>query len=653
MYWRLSVILLGFCFLAIAQSLSLDLTTVPTTVTPQSLVLGDFNHDGKPDIAVTGKDGTVAILLGNGDGTFRAGQTISVTAPATRIVKADFNNDGNPDLAVSAGTSGQVVVLLGKADGTFQPPVDSGAITPSGMATYPGSPTFVVGDINGDGKLDLILGPYGSGLYPCNCQSSVSVLLGKGDGTFQPAVVSMIDQVTYSRMVPVDFFHDGKTEVVITDFTQQSLGLLAGGPDGKLSATWLSATAFPQFGFPVTVGDADGNGQDDVLLVLPNGTGTGQFTVYAYLNGSSTATTSTVTIPGVLNNNGALNMQLMAVDLNGDGKLDLLLSDWTGGFYVLLGKGDGTFLSAGAGVFYTGLAANAGVYGQVGIADFRGTGKQDVVVALPGKSVVLLKNGAGTPPGVSAGGVVGSATLTPVPLVAGSLTSIFGSSFSYDTGSGPQYSSANWLFGANVTVNGIAAPFLWVSPTQANVQIPWEAAGLTQATLVFTRNGMAAPPVAVQIAKSAPGLFAMNGEGTGQAAALIANTLSIPAPGPLGPFPASRPVHPGEYVSFFGTGLGPVVEPVPLVTGSPTPGRISQYYIDEGYYYFPTTQTATATVGGVPATVQWSGLAPDLIGVYQINVLIPANASTGPAVPVTLSIGGVSSPAVTIAIGPS
>jgi hypothetical protein len=132
---RIPAVLLAGCLLGAAQPLTFDLTTVPTNITPQSLVAGDFNHDGKPDLAVTGKEGSVAILLGNGDGTFRSGQTIPVGAPATRIVKADFNHDGNLDLAVSVGSNGQVVVLLGNADGTFQAPIDSGMRAPTGVFT--------------------------------------------------------------------------------------------------------------------------------------------------------------------------------------------------------------------------------------------------------------------------------------------------------------------------------------------------------------------------------------------------------------------------------------------------------------------------------------------------------------------------------------
>jgi uncharacterized protein (TIGR03437 family) len=183
-------------------------------------------------------------------------------------------------------------------------------------------------------------------------------------------------------------------------------------------------------------------------------------------------------------------------------------------------------------------------------------------------------------------------------------------------------------------VNGIDTPLLYASPAQANIQIPWEAAGQTQATLLITRNGVT-QTMTIPLAASAPGLFTMNAGGTGQAAALIVTTPAVIA-APAGSFPGSRPIHAGEYLSLYGTGLG-------AVSSEPLTGRPA------GCCY-STPATPLVTVGGVTATVQFSGLAPTLLGVYQVNILIPVNAPSGSAVPVALSLGGVASNTVTIAI---
>jgi uncharacterized protein (TIGR03437 family) len=139
----------------------------------------------------------------------------------------------------------------------------------------------------------------------------------------------------------------------------------------------------------------------------------------------------------------------------------------------------------------------------------------------------------------------------------------------------------------------------------------------------------------IPLAAYAPGWFATNGAGTGQAAALIVTSPPAIA-APAGSFPGSRPIHAGEYLSLYGTGLGAVNS----AQSTNTPADCC----------YSTPELPLVTIGGLPATVQFSGLAPTLVGVYQINVLIPANAPTGNAVPVTLSIGGAASNTVTIAI---
>jgi uncharacterized protein (TIGR03437 family) len=650
------------CTTLSAQTPLFDLTRLTTAAPPQSLVAGDFNADGKPDLAVT-EGNSLEILLGNGDGTFRSARIISLTAPATHIAKADFNQDGKLDLAVSVGANGNVVVLLGNGDGSFQAAVDVGAQSPNGQTTNAGVPGLAVGDVNGDGKPDLVLGP-----YELAASSTVVVMLGNGDGSFRRGVTTTMNRLASARAVVTDFNGDGRADVFVTYYTgvvvagKMEFGLLlSGNADGSLTLSPPLSRDWNQYvdGYAVTAQDVNGNAKPDIVVMQEwlNTDGTQAFQVLAYLDGSLTPISSLVTIS--TDAHGPLE-SLAAADTNGDGKTDLLVTDSLGNLFILYGAGDGTFKDgAPPPEMYTGAiqsytlgssTGNSDLIGALAAADFRGTGRADVVLVVTGKNVAFLKNGSGASPVVSSAGVVNTATLTAIPAVPGSLMTIFGSGLTYDSGSAGRYGVLDMLFGLTVELNGVRAPLFYASPGQANLQVPWELAGQTRATLVARRNGAASAPVTVSLAPYAPGLFTATAQGNGQAAAIIVGTNgSIPAP--AGAFPVSRPIHPGEYLALWGTGLGPLDmtagQPA-LVTGQPTPGP--HIYDHPNGPLYPTTSTPYVTVGGVSAKVQFSGLAPYMIGLYQINIQIPDGAPLGNAVPVILYIGGVPSNTVTIAI---
>jgi hypothetical protein len=245
-----------------------------------AVAVGDFNGDGKLDLATANTDqssecyfyplncpATVSILLGNGDGTFQGPRTITVgKGGASALSVADFNGDGKADLAVVLGFASNVAILLGKGNATFQPPVDYI------VGVYPDA--VAVADLNGDGIPDLAVANPGSGPSGLACPSPcVSVLLGNGNGTFQP-------QVTYSTggaqaLAFGDFNGDGKMDLVVS--IGDAVSILAGNGDGTLqsgvdfvvgpSANGLAVGDFNRHGKPdLAVADSG----DNAVAVLTN-----------------------------------------------------------------------------------------------------------------------------------------------------------------------------------------------------------------------------------------------------------------------------------------------------------------------------------------------------------------------------------------------
>jgi len=180
-----------------------------------------------------------------------------------------------------------------------------------------------------------------------------------------------------------------------------------------------------------------------------------------------------------------------------------------------------------------------------------------------------------------------------------------------------------------------------VSPTQINFQVPEELQGKAQVTAAVTVNNMTSVPQTITLASSAPAIFTANNQGTGQGAIQIANTTLFAAP--IGSIPGaqSQPASKGEFIAIYCTGLGAVTNQPP--TGSPASSNPLS----------TTIATPTVTIGGIQATVSFSGLTPGTVGLYQVNVQVPEGVPAGDTVPMVLAIGGNQSNTVTIAISGS
>ena len=218
----------------------------------------------------------------------------------------------------------------------------------------------------------------------------------------------------------------------------------------------------------------------------------------------------------------------------------------------------------------------------------------------------------------------------------GAIVSAFGTSLADATSIAATVPLPTTLGTTSITFNGVLAPLFTTATGQINVQVPWEV-GTGAASVQVRKSGQVSTAQNVQIASVSPGIFTVNQQGTGQGAILISNSPIFAAPANSVPGQTSRPAARNEFISIFCTGLGDV-------TNRPASGNRSS-----GGGLSVTLTTPTVLIGGVSVNPAFSGLT-NFVGLYQVDVQIPANAPSGNAVPVGISMGGVSSNTATIAI---
>ena len=393
---------------------------------PTGIVAGDFNDDGKTDLAITNEfDATVSILYGNGDGTFQQQALVAVGLYPTSIAAGDFNGDGKTDLIASCVGSGVVTVLLNDGGGTFTR-VDSVTNLISNDRSL-----VVTGKFDATGKLDAVISS--------KAFSQLYLLQGNGDGSFKSprSLVSPTAGEVYT-LIAADVNQDGKTDLAYGSVAPTAFSVLLGnglGGFAKPMSSPIAATA------SIALADVNGDGFLDLItpqeglnsvaLVLGNGKGTFGLPNTRNLSGTVYGPNSTVIAD--FNGDGKLDLAvaetnfphgqvavslgtghgtfgapiispllsqainnqdlMLSGDFNGDGKADLIImDDYSKGFQVLLGNGNGTFQTPVDTNFNTAL--------NCAIGDFNGDGKTDVVVSTfsNGQELIsiYLSNGDGT-----------------------------------------------------------------------------------------------------------------------------------------------------------------------------------------------------------------------------------------------------------------
>ncbi len=251
---------------------------------PNGIAAADFNRDGIADLVIANRDRTVSVLLGKGDGTFQAQVTYAVGSTSFGVAVDDFNGDGIPDLAVTNAADDTVSVLLGNGDGTFQ--------TQQPYATGAFPRLIASGDFNRDGIVDLAVTDEKDG--------TVSVLLGNGDGTFKPQVAYAVGTGPQGIAI-ADFNGDGFADIAVTNgcpvIQCQSVGtvsILLGKGDGTFQPQQEYATGGSG---PLGIAVADFNG-DGVPDVAANNQGSNNVSVLI-AGTSTTGTLTNVTVVGL------------------------------------------------------------------------------------------------------------------------------------------------------------------------------------------------------------------------------------------------------------------------------------------------------------------------------------------------------------------
>ncbi|MBI4478404.1 MAG: hypothetical protein HY651_00090 [Acidobacteria bacterium] len=259
-------------------------------------------------------------------------------------------------------------------------------------------------------------------------------------------------------------------------------------------------------------------------------------------------------------------------------------------------------------------------------------------------SLTIQPQASGPTPSISDGGVVNIASNAPepAPVAPGSVVAISGLNLTDGSqnpapGIGSDGKLLTTLGGASVAINGISAPIVFAFPGLLGVQIPYELAGSNTGSVVVTMGGQSSTPHSIALASASPGIFTLNQQGTGQGGVLIGDTTVLAAPTGSSSSSSRRPAKRGEVIRIYCTGLGAVT---PAVETGALAGS-SQ-----------TSPSATVTIDGLSATVQYSGTAPGFVGLYQIDAMVPGGASIGDAISLVVSMGGQQSNTVTIAVGP-
>lgn len=444
---------------------------MPAGMVPKTVVSADVNRDGNPDLIValansnfTGA-GSIAVMLGNGDGTFKTASLVSLPkAVLGGLAVGDLNNDGIPDLAVALGQSGlgEIGVLLGKGDGSFGSPVLTSTTT--------AAPQLLIADMNGDGKADVIAAD-------CCGLAEATFLAGKGDGTFQ-AEKQFPSGPNPVTIAVADFDGDKKLDLAIAGQLQGTSSAVNSG------ALMVISAAFRAAGNPVLTATVSSAADPHQATLAPNSLGSAYGTDLANTNSGPNSLLLVPSFGGtsvwITDSSGQASQAPLLYVSPGQVNFEVPGSVAAGSATLTVTSGDGTTSTA---TFQIAPVAPA-------LFELNAAG-------LAAAQVLLVSNGVQTLENVYA--VVGGQIVAqPVNIGSGADQAYL---LLYATGL-----RAAGTSGVSVTVNGVSAPVLYAGNQggfsgldQVNVTLPASLAGAGSVAIRVQANGVAANPVNITV----------------------------------------------------------------------------------------------------------------------------------------------------------
>lgn len=584
----------------------------------RSFITGDLNNDGLLDVVIARGRRRVEVVLGQGRGQFGAPAGYDVGENPQYPVIRDVNNDGKPDVLVMNRESKTISVLRGDGAGGFLVPLEV-AVGDITLRDAPNS--FAVGDFNTDGQLDLVAKGSDVGL---------TLLTGNGTGQFSEALTGIAADYANPQFVAGDFDGDGNLDLAVIAMGRADECFPLGKPPALLFGNGRGG-----FKPPITlelegrllrlfVADLNNDRRDDLLFTdTCVETNAGLKAMLARGDGGFAA-------PVLISERGGDSIRPFIGDVNGDGRPDIL-ENASGGIFLpraFLGRGDGTFSAP----FNLPQSRDAGV---AAVGDFDEDGSPDLLFD-SGELIVTLNRGGCFAPGALV--TTSAASYARFTVASEAIAALFGTGLAATTQVATTTPLPTTLANASVRLRDSAgvertAPLFFVSPNQINLQIP---AGLAPgAATVTVLNGVSAVATGVlNIAPLAPGLFTADASGRGLAAAVV---LRVRANGSQSYEPVARLDANNKLVA------------APIDLGSETE-RVFLLLFGSGLRRPGAPLQVKAKIGDADAEVVYAGAQGDLVGLDQINLLLPSSLRGRGEVEITLSVDGKAANAVKVSI---